>query len=97
MKLEPESFTCPDHALDLTDAVKAKLSEVAVMSFGVSFGRLFSGRSPLVRKFCVVMKCPGGGQGHQVVFRRRVDESNNPKGLTAAERRWQRAADHTIT
>lgn len=75
MKLEPESFTCTDHGMDLTDAVTAELAEEAVMSFGVSFGRLFSGRPPLVRKFTVFVRCPGGDDGHQLVFRGRVDKT----------------------
>ena len=75
MKREPDSFVCTTHGVDLTDAVTAELGEVAVMSFGVSFGRLFSGRPSRVREFSVVVRCPGGDHGHQLVFRGRVDES----------------------
>ena len=75
MKLEPDSFMCTKHGVDLTDAVTAELGEVAVMSFGVSFGRLFSGRPSRVRKFSVVVRCPGRDRAHQLVFRGRVDES----------------------
>jgi hypothetical protein len=60
-EVEPDSFTCPVHAVDLTPQVLATLrdSRPPVAMPGVRL----AGRARK-KQFAVVVTCPGGGGGH---------------------------------
>lgn len=62
VELTPETFTCPEHGLDLTVQVKIRLGAEAFMQ--ASVGSLFRpGRGSGAEEFEVVVFCPGGKRG----------------------------------
>lgn len=71
MNLDPETFLCPVHQINLTELVRARLreDEDAEIAFGgTGFWHTRTGRSaPGPRPFQVVVSCPGGGTPHRHV------------------------------
>ena len=56
LEIEPESYRCEAHDVDLTELVREALDE----SIPVAYGHR-------TRSFEVVISCPGGGSSHRVV------------------------------
>jgi hypothetical protein len=65
MKLDPATYTCPDHHVDLTGQVKDALDEDDRPPVAYP-GRRLPGRAPGPRPFEVLVTCPGGVEPHQL-------------------------------
>ena len=69
MGLDPPSYACETHKIDLTDDVTSQLESHVVAGFGVAHA---GGRSePSDMPFSVIVSCPGkaGGEAHDLIFR----------------------------
>ena len=56
MEIEPESYRCEAHDVDLTEFVREALDERIPVAYGRRTG-----------SFEVIVTCPGGGSSHRVV------------------------------
>jgi len=56
LDIEPESYRCEAHDVDLTEFVREALDE----TIPVAYGRR-------ARSFEVIITCPGGGSAHRVL------------------------------
>ena len=69
MNLDPGTYVCPVHQLDLTEIVRVRLQDEqdAEVAFG-GFPGSRAPKAPRSRPFQVVVPCPGGGTPHRLVF-----------------------------
>jgi hypothetical protein len=69
VNLDPGTYVCPVHHVDLTDIVRARLQDEQDAEF--AFGGFPGSRAPSAaapRPFQVVVSCSGGGTPHRLVF-----------------------------
>lgn len=68
MRLDPATYTCQQHQLDLTDQVQEAVQDDDDEPPPITYKRLpLLGRSaPAPREFEVIVTCPGTGEAHSL-------------------------------
>ena len=70
MTLDPDTYQCPTHNIDITTLVREQLEDDDDARSAYWWGGRAAGRNPSgAREFAVIVSCPGAGAAHKLTCR----------------------------